>query len=141
TSSLSARGSMNFPKLVTRFRALAILPSSISVRLARQNRTRAIHLPAPPATSVSIKNTKNGTMITRSTVSLFGKFILHQLSYQLVFCCPCDFHPGKITGHQFLICIYKDQPVHVRRILVGPAHVGVLIGYLSLDHDQHFPAD
>src|SRR5699024_1419014 len=141
TRSLSARGSMNFPKFVTRFLALAIFPSSMSVRLAAQKITRAIHLLASPAKSVSMKNTKNGTMITRSTVSLFGKFILHQLSYQIVFCCPCDFHPGKIAGHQFLICIYKDQPIHVRGVLVGPAHVDVLVGHFSLDHDQHLPAD
>ena len=79
TSSLSAKGSMNFPKFVTRFLARAILPSSISVRLATQNKTNAIHLFAGPPTSVNIKNTKNGTMITRNTVSLFGKFIISAL--------------------------------------------------------------
>ena len=79
TRILSARGSMNFPKFVTRFLARAILPSSISVRLATQNKTNAIHLFAGPPTSVNIKNTKNGTMITRNTVSLFGKFIISAL--------------------------------------------------------------
>ena len=34
TSSLSANGSINFPKFVTRLYFLAIFPSSISVRLA-----------------------------------------------------------------------------------------------------------
>ena len=34
TSSLSARGSINFPKSVTRLYFLAIFPSSMSVRLA-----------------------------------------------------------------------------------------------------------
>ena len=79
TNSLSASGSINFPKLVTRFLALAILPSKRSVRLAIQNSAKAIHLFAAPPTSVNIKNTKNGTIITRSTVNLFGKFMISTL--------------------------------------------------------------
>ena len=63
---------------------LAILPSNISVRLATIKSTSAIHLFAVPPTSVNIKKTKNGTIITRNTVNLFGKFILHQLSYQII---------------------------------------------------------
>ena len=38
--------------------------------------TSAIHWLFGPATFVSIKNTKNGIMMTRSMVSLFGKFIV-----------------------------------------------------------------
>ena len=41
TSSLSASGSMNLPKLVTRLYFLAILPSSMSVRLATIKMTSA----------------------------------------------------------------------------------------------------
>ena len=79
TSILSASGSINFPKFVTRLRALAILPSSISVRLATQKMTSVIHLFAGPPISVSINNTKNGTIIILSTVSLLGKFITSTL--------------------------------------------------------------
>ena len=74
TSSLSASGSMNLPKSVIRLYFLAIFPSSISVRLARQNSTSAIHF--PPGIPGTIKATrKNGIMIILSIVSLFGRFI------------------------------------------------------------------
>ena len=42
TRSLSARGSMNLPKSVTRPYFLAILPSAISVRDAMMKKARAI---------------------------------------------------------------------------------------------------
>ena len=42
TSSLSASGSINLPKLVTRLYFLAIFPSAISVRLAMINIASAI---------------------------------------------------------------------------------------------------
>ena len=43
TNSLSASGSINLPKFVTKPRARAILPSKRSVRLARQKIASAIH--------------------------------------------------------------------------------------------------
>ena len=79
TSSLSASGSINFPKFVTRLYFLAIFPSRRSVKLATQNNASAIHLFAAPPTSVSIKNTKKGTINIRKTVNLFGRFILQFL--------------------------------------------------------------
>ena len=79
TRSLSARGSMNFPKFVTRLYFLAIFPSSRSVRLATTKSMREIHLLAGPPMSVSINRTKKGTMITLKIVSLFGKFITQDL--------------------------------------------------------------
>ena len=96
TRSLSANGSINFPKFVTRLYFLAIFPSNMSVRLATQNKMSAIHLFAGPPTSVNIKNTKNGTMITLNTVSLFGKFIC-QSSYQIIFFCSCHCYFCEIT--------------------------------------------
>ena len=80
TSSLSASGSINLPKFVTRLYFLAIFPSSISVRLATQKITSAIHLSAAPVISNNINTTKNGIKITRKIVNLFGKFIITLLS-------------------------------------------------------------
>ena len=77
TSSLSARGSMNFPKLVTRLYFLAIFPSSISVSDAAMNIPSATHFDHP---GDIYKNTrKNGIIIALSIVNLFGKFILLSL--------------------------------------------------------------
>ena len=45
TKSLSASGSMNFPKLVTRLYFLAIFPSSMSVRLAMIKMATAMYFP------------------------------------------------------------------------------------------------
>ena len=70
TRILSARGSIIFPKFVTRPRALAILPSRRSVSDARQNITSAaIYI-------FIIKHTmKNGTATILPSVSLLGRFI------------------------------------------------------------------
>src|SRR5699024_1522092 len=73
TSSLSAIGSMNLPKSVTRLRARAIFPSSKSVSDAAQNSPSATY--CAHLASTSANPTKNGTMHTRSSESRFGKFI------------------------------------------------------------------
>ena len=75
TSSLSASGSINFPKFDTRLYFLAINPSSVSVSDAMIKIATAIYLEFP-TTSVSIKNAKNGIIITLNIVILFGRFIL-----------------------------------------------------------------
>ena len=71
TRSLSARGSINFPKSVTRLYFLAILPSNISVRDATTKIISAIHLEK----SDSIKKTKNGIRKIRKIVNRFGRFM------------------------------------------------------------------
>ena len=73
TNNLSANGSINFPKLVTRLYFLAILPSKRSVKLARINIPTAIYLPHPMLRYRHIRN--KGIIITLAIVSLLGKFI------------------------------------------------------------------
>ena len=79
TRSLSASGSINFPKLVTRLYFLAILPSSISVIEANANIKSAIQFPygIKPPYSLSHSNAikKNGISTVLRIVSLLGKFI------------------------------------------------------------------
>ena len=125
TSSLSAKGSMNFPKFVTRFLARAILPSSISVRLATQNKTNAIHLFAGPPISVNIKNTKNGTMITLKTVNLFGKFIIY-FSYHIIFSTLGNFNINKVSCHQFFWRIYKNTSIYLWCIHIRTSNVDII---------------
>ena len=74
TKSLSASGSINFPKFVTRLYFLAILPSKRSVRLARINIAAAIISPVIPSPGIyrNIRNT--GIIIVLNIVSLLGKF-------------------------------------------------------------------
>ncbi len=74
TSTLSARGSKNLPKFVTRFWLLAICPSKKSVIDAMMNTTSA-HIADTGTISHSKKKMKNGTSITLIIVSLLGRFI------------------------------------------------------------------
>ena len=77
TNNLSANGSINFPKFVTRLCFLARCPSKKSVKLAIQKSAKAMYLlAAPPKFGIKINNTKNGTIITLKTVNLFGKFMI-----------------------------------------------------------------
>src|SRR5699024_2146190 len=140
TRSLSAKGSMNFPKFVTRLYFLARYPSKVSVRLAATKITRAIHLSAAPVISYIKKATKNGIMITLVIVSLFGVFIF-QLSYQIIFQCPGHMDHGKISGHQLGVRIDKQITVHSRRVSIGSGYVSVLISYFSFYHNLYFTAD
>ena len=64
---------MNLPKLVTRLRARAILPSSMSVSDASANTASAAY--CAHAASISAKITKMGIMQMRSMESLLGRFI------------------------------------------------------------------
>ena len=73
-SSLSARGSINFPKSVTRLFFLARYPSKKSDTEARQKKISAHHLD-PSISFISINVTNTGIRITRNTVILLGKFI------------------------------------------------------------------
>ena len=62
TRSLSASGSMNFPKFVTRLYFLAIFPSSMSVRLAtmkmaRQDMKRYVVFSPPWASRNQLRKT------------------------------------------------------------------------------------
>ena len=61
TKSLSASGSINFPKFVTRLSLLARYPSKKSVALAIQKSASAIHLSASPV----ISNNKNAAFQNR----------------------------------------------------------------------------
>ncbi len=79
TNSLSASGSINFPKLVTRLYFLAIFPSKRSVRLATIKIATAAYMPALPRFGISMQTTKGTIRITRSIVSLFGKFMASSL--------------------------------------------------------------
>ena len=83
TKSLSANGSINFPKFVTRLYFLAIFPSAISVRLATIKMAVAMYFPYSGKYGASKKNTKNGINITRNIVSLFGKFMQSLLSNRI----------------------------------------------------------
>ncbi len=85
TSNLSASGSVNFPKLVTRWCRRAICPSRLSVIVAAINKIApiswAIGIVAPQKLTApqlcngrTINNKKKGIIIKRITVSLFGKF-------------------------------------------------------------------
>ena len=82
TKSLSANGSINFPKLVTRLYFLAMYPSKQSVIEARQNIPVAIYratcLSKPNGQSKSTK--KIGIIIILAIVNLLGKFIYSTLS-------------------------------------------------------------
>ena len=73
TRSLSAIGSMNFPKFVTSPFLRAIWPSSASVIEARMNTATAAYCAAGALISARITNT--GIMQILSMESLFGKFI------------------------------------------------------------------
>ena len=82
TSNLSANGSINLPKLVTRLYFLAILPSSMSVSDAAMNKTapQSVNIVSVVdekfvKTGSSITTMKIGTIISLITVSLFGRFI------------------------------------------------------------------
>ena len=73
TSILSARGSANLPKSVTRLYFRAILPSSMSVRLAMMKMASATHVaPGKPQYSTTMKT---GIRIMRKSVNLLGKFM------------------------------------------------------------------
>ena len=98
TSSLSARGSINLPKLVTRLHLLAICPSRKSVKLATQKIASAIQAPLCPHRSVKRKNIKNGISITLSIVSLLGKFIT-KFSDQIVFIASGNTHIHYRSAH------------------------------------------
>ena len=74
-SSLSAIGSMNLPKLVIRLRERAMRPSSISVSEAATN-TSSGQICIDLSLSKNHSSTKySGTIATRSSVSLLGRFI------------------------------------------------------------------
>ena len=79
TSSLSAKGSINLPKFVTRLYFLAIFPSSISVRDATIKIASATRRSTWSSGLKSNATTKNGIKITRKIVNLFGKFIIQFL--------------------------------------------------------------
>ena len=76
TSSLSASGSRNLPKFVTKFCSRAILPSSISVNDAIINTAIAsIVCSLGPISKHSMNSINSGISTTLSTVSLLGRFI------------------------------------------------------------------
>ena len=75
TSSLSARGSINLPKSVTKLYFLAIFPSKKSVIDAIINITHDIKKKLLTCDNISI--TKTGIKHILSKVSLFGKFIFY----------------------------------------------------------------
>lgn len=76
TKSLSASGSINFPKLVIRLRLRAICPSKKSVMQAAMKIISAIQFcPGRPNGAINI-TTKNGISTTRARVNLFGRFTL-----------------------------------------------------------------
>ena len=61
TNSLSASGSMNFPKFVIRLYFLAIVPSSLSVIDAATKITSAAHF--PQLYGISSHTTKTGSVL------------------------------------------------------------------------------
>ena len=97
TNSLSAIGSINLPKLVTRLYFLAILPSSRSVRLAM------IKIAKESRSKPFISKITKGTIkIHLKIVSWLGKFILLMIhfSYQIIFVGIHHLYFHKITCHQ-----------------------------------------
>ena len=75
TNNLSANGSINFPKSVTRLCFLAILPSKKSVIDANINIMHDIKKKLFICDNITITNT--GIRHILSNVSLFGKFIFY----------------------------------------------------------------
>ena len=72
--NLSARGSRNLPKFVTRFLALAIFPSARSVSaVTRNNAAAIIRATNSPPMGYRMNTIQSGTRIILSTVSLFGR--------------------------------------------------------------------
>ena len=78
TSILSARGSANLPKSVTKLYFLAIFPSSRSVKLATMKMATATQV--APGKSQYSTTINTGISKIRSMVSLLGKFIIYVLS-------------------------------------------------------------
>ena len=75
TNILSASGSKNFPKFVTKLYFLAIYPSRKSVKHATAYIVSAIYILYGTFSAI-IKNIVNGIRITLKIDNLFGKFIL-----------------------------------------------------------------
>ncbi len=73
TINLSARGSINLPKLVIRLYFLAIFPSSISVRDVRINKAAARILHKVSFDTAMVTIIKTGTRQMRISVSLLGR--------------------------------------------------------------------
>ena len=104
TSSLSANGSINFPKLVIRLYFLAILPSNISVSDAARKIAKAIQLFAPPPKLQYKKNKKGGIIHILNMVNLLGRFIKSLPSFdyiadKIVFRGTGHFYFNKSAGH------------------------------------------
>src|SRR5690625_5110862 len=84
TNNLSANGSANFPKLVTRLSRRAIYPSNQSVKLAptkisaANNNSSSICEPnnstVPHSSGTTVSMTKKGINNNLKKVNLFGKF-------------------------------------------------------------------
>src|SRR5699024_7703383 len=84
TNNLSANGSANFPKFVTKLSRRAIYPSNQSVQLAKIKIMAEIksaisisepsQLTAPHSKGTTVSTTKNGINSNLKNVNLFGKF-------------------------------------------------------------------
>lgn len=69
-------------------------------------------------------------MITRSTVSLFGRFIVY-LPDQIIVIGTGDLHPDKITGHKELTTVNKDISIYIRGIHVGSSYISSFVSHLA----------
>src|SRR5574344_1114552 len=136
TKSLSASGSINFPKFVIRLYFLAILPSSKSVSDAIIKIESAIHL-SYPVMSIIRNTTKTGTRITLRIVSLLGRFIYYH-SYQIIFIGISNSNLNKITTHKTSFSFDKNKTVHCRGIHICSRNIHIIVRNLSFNKGINF---